>query len=108
MMKKGISVFSVIAALAGYAAANTGGISIDSKIRSMRDSSNRTVMFHGVNVVYKVPPYIPTNATFDAELSLTDAELDNLVKWGFNFVRLGVMWEAVETAPGQYNRTYLD
>jgi len=29
------------------------------------------------------------------------------VKWGFNFVRLGVMWEAVETAPGVYNDTYL-
>mmetsp|Transcript_37008 Transcript_37008/g.56746 ORF Transcript_37008/g.56746 Transcript_37008/m.56746 type:complete len:203 (+) Transcript_37008:212-820(+) len=25
-----------------------------------------------------------------------------------NFVRLGVMWEAVETSPGQYNHTYLD
>lgn len=28
--------------------------------------------------------------------------------WGFNFVRLGVMWEAVETAPGVYNNTYLE
>lgn len=28
--------------------------------------------------------------------------------WGFNFVRLGVMWEAVEYAPGLYNETYLE
>ena len=28
--------------------------------------------------------------------------------WGFNLVRLGVMWESVETAPGIYNQTYLD
>jgi aryl-phospho-beta-D-glucosidase BglC (GH1 family) len=29
--------------------------------------------------------------------------MDDLKEWGFNFVRLGVMWEAVETAPGVYN-----
>ena len=28
--------------------------------------------------------------------------------WGINEVRLGVMWEAVETSPGVYNETYLD
>lgn len=31
-----------------------------------------------------------------------------MVYWGFNFVRLGVMWEAVERSPGVYNETYLD
>ena len=30
-----------------------------------------------------------------------------MVKWGFNFVRLGVMWEAVENAPDQYDEAYL-
>jgi endoglycosylceramidase len=30
-----------------------------------------------------------------------------MVKWGFNFVRLGVMWEAVERSPGVYNATYM-
>ena len=61
-----------------------------------------------MNVVYKVDPYIPDRDNFDSQLSLTDKELDDLVKWGFNFVRLGVMWEAVERSPGQYNMTYLD
>jgi hypothetical protein len=60
-------------------------------------------MFHGVNIVYKVDPYLPSREKFDPQLSLTDAELDDLVKWGFNFVRLGVMWEAVERTPGQFN-----
>jgi hypothetical protein len=40
-------------------------------------------------------------------LSLTDSEIDDLVRWGFNLVRLGVMWEAVERVEGQYNDTYL-
>jgi len=44
---------------------------------------------------------------FDPQDSLTDQDIDNLVEWGFNFVRLGVMWEAVETAPGNYNDVYL-
>jgi len=39
---------------------------------------------------------------------LNDADIKNLTDWGFNFVRLGVMWEAVETAPGVYNHSYLD
>lgn len=34
-------------------------------------------------------------------------DLDDLQAWGFNVVRLGVMWSAVETAPGVYNTTYL-
>lgn len=39
---------------------------------------------------------------------MTDKDIQDLKDWGFNFVRLGVMWEAVETAPGVYNETYLD
>lgn len=83
-------------------------ITIDPATRSLRDSYGRSVIFHGVNVVYKVAPYIPQESTFDPQLSLTDAEIDQLQEWGFNFVRLGVMWEAVEYAPGKYNDTYLD
>lgn len=29
------------------------------------------------------------------------------MKWGFNLVRLGVMWEAVERQPGVYDYGYL-
>jgi endoglycosylceramidase len=31
-----------------------------------------------------------------------------MVDWGFNFVRLGVMWESVERTPGVYDEEYLD
>lgn len=60
-------------------------------------------------MVYKVDPYIPTtNSTFDPQYSLNDDDIENMVKWGFNFVRLGVMWEAVEREPGVYDQDYLN
>jgi hypothetical protein len=31
----------------------------------MIDSLGRTVLFHGVNVVYKIDPYIPSQEEFD-------------------------------------------
>jgi hypothetical protein len=96
------------ALLATAVLAQKGQISINPKTKLMQDSSGRSVIFHGVNVVYKVHPYIPLRDKFDPQLSLTDAELDDLVKWGFNFVRLGVMWEAVERTPDTFNDTYLD
>lgn len=74
----------------------------------MIDGARRTTILHGVNVVYKIAPYIPTNnSTFDPQYSLNDEDIENMVEWGFNFVRLGVMWEAVENAPGQYDEVYL-
>ena len=89
----------------------SGRISINPQAlnsRLMQDEAGRSVLFHGVNIVYKVHPYIPQRDEFEPQLSLTDAEIDDLIKWGFNFVRLGVMWEAVERAPDTYNETYLD
>ena len=67
-------------------------------------------MFHGVNVVYKLPPYIPTQNGFNASTSLSDLDIDNLKGWGMNFVRLGVMWEAVyiDDGSGKMNTTYLE
>lgn len=33
--------------------------------------------------------------------------MENLRNWGMNAIRLGVLWQAVEPAPGVYNYTYL-
>ena len=74
----------------------------------MIDASGRSVIFHGVNVVFKVDPYIPDQGAFDPENSLNDKDIDDLVNWGFNLVRLGVMWESVERSPDTFNLTYLD
>jgi len=54
-------------------AAQLGPITVNTTTRFMVDSVGRSVLLHGVNVVYKVDPYIPTmNATFDPQLSLND------------------------------------
>ena len=59
-------------------------------------------------MVYKVDPYIPSDGAFDPEKSLNAEDIANLVKWGQNFVRLGVMWEGVERKEGVYDEDYLD
>jgi len=41
-------------------------------------------------------------------MSLTDEDIANLKLWGTKIARLGVMWESVEYAPGQFNATYLE
>ncbi len=53
------------------------------------DEFGRARFFHGVNVVYKIPPWIPERDIFDPDLSLCTEDIENLQKWGFNLVRLG-------------------
>ncbi len=69
--------------------------------RWITDESGRVVVVHGLNMVYKVPPYYPAAAGFGAD----DAAF--LQRMGFNVVRVGVIWKAVEPRPGVYNDRYL-
>eukprot|EP01038_Epipyxis_sp_PR26KG_P014384 gene14384-19301_t len=84
-------------------------IKVDSSSHSFVDSYGRLRIFHGVNAVYKMAPWHPTVAGFDSENTLSDIDAVQLKKWGFNIVRLGVMWPGVEPGKqGDYNQTYLD
>mmetsp|Transcript_23110 Transcript_23110/g.17529 ORF Transcript_23110/g.17529 Transcript_23110/m.17529 type:complete len:96 (+) Transcript_23110:10-297(+) len=83
-------------ALASALAREAGKLTIDPVTRQFKDEAGRSVLLHGVNAVYKQDPYIPSDASFHPQESLNDEDIDNLVEWGFNFMRLGVMWEAVE------------
>lgn len=67
----------------------------------------RTKVFHGVNVVQKAFPWHPSIDGYDAFSSLVEQDMDDLKRWGFNAIRLGVMWPGVEPVQGQYNMTYL-
>ncbi|EFA75181.1 hypothetical protein PPL_11255 [Heterostelium album PN500] len=71
------------------------------------DSDGRERNFHGVNVVYKIPPFAPT-LDFDVYQSFGPKDMQYLQDWGLNIVRFGVMWAGVAPeARGQYNETYL-
>jgi endoglycosylceramidase len=66
------------------------------------DAQGRVVILHGLNQVYKVAPYQPSADGFGAD----DAAF--LHRNGFDVVRVGVIWAAVEPHPGQYNHAYLN
>lgn len=75
---------------------NTGGWTTD--------AAGRVVVLRGVNMVNKIQAsgYAPDALGFGAD----DARF--LAASGFNIVRLGLIWKAVEPAPGRYDEGYLD
>jgi endoglycosylceramidase len=71
------------------------------------DDRGRQVILHGVNVVYKRPPYYPSASGFVAT-TFTRTDLRQLRAWGFNSIRLGVIWAGIEPQPGVIDQGYLD
>jgi endoglycosylceramidase len=69
--------------------------------RWMTDAHGRVVVLHGTNMVYKLPPYYPAAAGFGAD------DVAFLRRIGFNAVRVGVIWKALEPEPGVYDDRYL-
>ena len=69
--------------------------------RWITDASGRVVIVHGTNMVYKLAPYYSEAIGFD------DDDAAFLHRIGFNAVRVGVIWKAVEPRPGVYNDAYL-
>ncbi|KAJ1547842.1 hypothetical protein HK405_004811, partial [Cladochytrium tenue] len=90
------------------------------------DRTGRTLMLRGVNVSgsAKLPtrPFMPSHVREgffeDADLSFVgrpfpldeaDEHFGRLRRWGFNFLRFNVAWEALEHAgPGVYDYEYMD
>jgi endoglycosylceramidase len=69
--------------------------------RWITDRSGRVVILHGINMVYKRPPYQPAAVGFGAD----DAAF--LARNGFDTVRLGAIENGVEPQPGQYDGGYI-
>merc|ERR1711865_256542 len=86
-----------------HGTAATDKMQIDPATGSWTDTHGRVRVFHGVNVVYKESPWLPSNDTFDTQNSLVAEDMQRLQDWGFNVVRLGVMWPGLEPTAGQYN-----
>jgi endoglycosylceramidase len=70
------------------------------------DEHGRQVVLHGVNVVYKVPPYHP-NGSQGETTSFDGADVARLRAWGFNTVRLGLAWKALQPERGPVRRDYV-
>ncbi len=80
-----------------------------------RDTLGRTVNFRGINISgsSKLPMISDTNLiSFVGRpfpISEADKHFERLHKWGFNFIRLIVTWEALEhDGPGKYDFEYID
>ncbi|EAR97108.2 glycosyl hydrolase family cellulase (macronuclear) [Tetrahymena thermophila SB210] len=82
-------------------------VKVDPKTTLFVDQFNRTRVYHGLNVVYKVFPFYPPNNTFDPLNSFVEKDARDLRNWGFNSIRLFMAWEAFEPVRQQYNYTYL-
>ena len=66
------------------------------------DQHGRVVFFHGVNAVYKLPPYELYPAPGKAwNFSAADASL--IAALGFNIVRLGMTWSGLEPGTATAN-----
>lgn len=70
----------------------------------IRDSSGRVVILHGVNVMWKIPPYVPPNTPG----GITDADAALMRSLGFNVVRLGFIWQGFEPRRGVFDENYLN
>jgi endoglycosylceramidase len=69
--------------------------------RWLLDAQGRVLIVHGLNVVNKLAPFTAQAWGFG------DDDAIFLQAHGFNAVRLGVLWEAVEPQPGVYDATYV-
>jgi endoglycosylceramidase len=104
-MKNMFTSMALTGAMLGYSNAE---IIIDPDTRTFRDEFGRARIFHGQNVVVKLPPYFPTTDKFDPFMSIVEEDFKYMQDWGVTLVRLGVMWESVETSAGQYDMAYLE
>jgi endoglycosylceramidase len=69
--------------------------------RWITDANGRVTVLHGLNMVYKRPPYAPDAVGFG------DDDAAFLASEGYNTVRVGLIYKAVEPSPGVYDDAYL-
>ncbi len=66
------------------------------------DRYGRTVLLHGVDLVYKIPPYeVEVQGT--GRNVLTPHEAQRMAQLGFNVVRLGIIWKGLEPGTDPIN-----
>ncbi len=60
------------------------------------DPEGRQIIFSGINFISKNPHenYMPLQG---------EETIKQFKAWGFNCIRLGIIWDGLEPEPGQYN-----
>ena len=86
-------------ALAAPALATAAADPLSVKHNRIVDARGRQVILHGANTVFKRPPYYPP---------LTAADFRRMRSWGFNTIRLGVIWAGLEPQRGQIDQDYIN
>jgi endoglycosylceramidase len=66
------------------------------------DRTGRTVLLHGVDLVYKVPPY-EVEVSGTGRSVLTRPEAQRMAQLGFTVVRLGIIWKGLEPGTDPMN-----
>jgi len=66
------------------------------------DHYGRVVSLHGVNAVYKHPPFTLT-VTANRPNSFTARDASQIASLGFNVVRLGILWQGLEPGHGSFD-----
>jgi endoglycosylceramidase len=64
------------------------------------DPEGRQMLFSGINFISKDPQenYMPLQGK---------ETFEQFKNWGFNCIRLGIIWDGLEPEPGEYNEDYL-
>jgi endoglycosylceramidase len=64
------------------------------------DTNGRQIIFSGINFISKNSneKYMPLQ---------NQETFEDFNKWGFNCIRLGIIWDGLEPEPGKYNEEYL-
>ena len=74
---------------------------------SLIDEYGRERIFYGINVCDK-GEYIESEGKRRFIYEWNDEMLMNFKKQGYNIIRLGITWEAVEPEKGKYNDEYIE
>lgn len=70
------------------------------------DEFNRQRLFNGINLVHKGEKLPDGSTSYIGPWK--KEHFAQFASWGFNVVRLGLIWDAVEPRPGVYDEAYLD
>jgi endoglycosylceramidase len=94
-------LFALLAAPAGATGPGGPTPQLGHHGRWITDARGRVVILHGVNMVNKRAPYTPSATGFG------DDDARFLAHEGYNTVRVGLIYKAIEPKPGTYDDAYL-